>query len=167
MSMTQDDKTRLKEFFATLKDIIIDIVEHPRPTIPGRHHVIIKAAWTELSGKIEGVPAQIDLQENEAKFDDHGLTGKQLAFKLALFWQAHDELLDQGRAKDGIGKVLAWWKRWFPAFKRTLATADVILDSMAQVVIPLGALKEFKKGVEACVQRSEEEYSEYPDTMIV
>jgi hypothetical protein len=36
-----------------------------------------------------------------------------MAFKLALFWQAYDELLDQGRAKDGIGKALAWWKRWF------------------------------------------------------
>lgn len=164
--MTQDDKTRLKEFVTALKDVLTDIVKHPRPSIPG-HHASIELAWTELSGKIENVPVQIDLQDNEKRFDDHGLTGKQLTFKLALFWQAHDELLDLGRAKDGVGKPLSWWKRWFPACKRALTTADVVLDSMAQVVIPLGALKEFKKGVEACVQRSEEDYSDLPESMIV
>ncbi len=165
--MTQDDKTQLKQFLDALQDLLTDIVYQPRPAIPGRHHAIIQAAWTELSGKLGGVKAEIDSDNKGAEFDNHGLSGKQLTFKLALFWHANDELKDLGGAKDGIGKILRWWKRWFPACRRTLAAADVVLDSMAQVVIPLGALKEFKKGVECCVHRSEEEYHELPDTMVV
>jgi hypothetical protein len=165
--MTSEDKAELKKFLTVIKDLLGDIVYNPRPSIPGRHHANIEFAWTELSQRIANITEQIDLADNETKFENHGLTGKQLTFKLALFWQAHDELLDVGRAKDGVGKQLSWWKRWFRKCKWALTTADVVLDSMAQVVIPLGALKEFKKGVETCVQRSEEHYAEMPDAMDV
>lgn len=165
--MTLEDKAELKKFLTAIQGLLTDIVYNPRPVIPGRHHAIIDMAWKELSPKLGIISAQIDAQANETNFDAHGLSGKQLTFKLALFWQAHDELLDLGYTKEGVGKQLSWWRRWFRRCKWALTTADVVLDSMAQVVIPLGALKEFKKGVEACVQRSEEDYSELPDNMIV
>lgn len=174
MVMTPEDKEQLKKFLRAIKELLEDIVKHPRPAIPGRHHAILAASWGELSPAQNGEKDifqkgedEINKSENDQKFVDHGLTGKQLTFKLALFWQAHDELLDIGRTKDGIGKALPWWKRWLPGCRRALIMGDVVLDSMAQVAVPFGPIKEFKKGIEACVQRSEEEYHDLPDTTIV
>ena len=74
---------------------------------------------------------------------EHGLTGKELQRKLRIFYKARTIFLEKyNNAKVNIARELA---------KRFLDAMDVILDSLANVIPPLGAVKEFKNSIEVVI----------------
>src|SRR5205823_1159525 len=142
----EESLRRLREFLRQVESMLADLVEHPRPVIPGRYHESMNAAWSAV--RVNFKTATDALQMPRAsnirpKLEQFGLTGPQLVFKLSIFQHARDELMDYGTAKDGQQRKRRWWKRWLGLFKPALKVADVILGSLVAVLPVLEAIKEY------------------------
>jgi hypothetical protein len=152
----------LREFLRQVEKLLKDLVENPRPAIPGRHHESMSAAWTEVQGNFNIAinalnptdPGMIATLEDELQ--SRGLTGPQLIFKLNVFRHALENLLDHGTAKYGQEqrKKPRWWARFLGFFTRALKAADVILDSL-KTVPGVEQIKEFKEAVESGAELGE------------
>jgi len=48
-SISNEEARRLlREFLRQVEKLLQDLVENPRPAIPGRHHESMSAAWTDV-----------------------------------------------------------------------------------------------------------------------
>ena len=145
----------LRDFLSQVEKILAAVAYNPGPVIRSRHHDKLRAAWDDVRPKFS--LAISSLQEPSAsniteRLAEVGLTGPQLVFKLSIFRQAHDELTDHGMpAAEEKPKKMRWWERWVSLLKPTLKAANVILGSLAKVLPPVEAIKEFKEAVEAAV----------------
>ncbi|UEM08995.1 hypothetical protein J4G43_030115 [Bradyrhizobium barranii subsp. barranii] len=160
-SISDEEARRLLvEFLRQVEKVLQDVVENPRPTIPGRHHESMRVAWNDVKGKFTVAigalsptdPIAIETLEGELR--DRGLTGPQLIFKLNVFRHARENLLDHGTAKDGQEqrKKPRWFARFFRFFSGTLKAADVLLDSLAAVPgvgLAVWPIKEFKEAIDS------------------
>lgn len=79
----------------------------------------------------------------EYGLEEHGLTGYELQRKLNIFYRTRDLFLKKYN-KAAISIARGFAKRFFDAM-------DVILDSLASVLPPLGAVKEFKNSIEVVI----------------
>jgi hypothetical protein len=81
----------LRELLRQLEKLLQEVVESPRPAIPGRHHESMSAAWTDVQGKFSvAINALNPTDPNavaplEEALQERGLTGPQLIFKLSIF----------------------------------------------------------------------------------
>lgn len=160
-SISDEEARRLLvEFLRQVEKVLQDVVENPRPTIPGRHHESMSAAWTDVKGNFTLAinalsptdPNAISTLEDDLR--KRGLTGPQLIFKLNVFRHARENLLDHGTAKYGQEqrKKRWWFARFFRFFSGALKAADVVLDSLAGVPgvgLAVEAIKEFKEAVDS------------------
>jgi len=148
-----EDVQVIKTFLEDIRRLLQDIVDHPRPFIPGRHHDELRAAWDpSVKGKFDGAIGQLTDPPTVLEgslFSDHGLTGAELAIKLRIFYQALDELRDEGQLRDYKDlKDVPLHPDLRRRTMRPLNAANVILDSLAQIIVMVGAIKEFKGTVE-------------------
>jgi hypothetical protein len=145
-----DDESRglLREFLRQLKKLLQDLVDNPRPAIPGRHHESMTDAWHDVSVSFDTAINALQPATVTAELQPRGLTGPQLIFKISVFQHARDRLLDHGTAAYGQQKKRRWWALFRRLFTGTLKAGDVILDSLG--LIPgIDAIKEFKGSVES------------------
>jgi hypothetical protein len=156
----------LREFLRQLEKLLQEVVENPRPAIPGRHHESMGAAWTDVQGNFSVAINALNPTDPsmvatlEEALQERGLTGSQLIFKLNIFRHAHENLLDHGTANYGQEqrKKPRWWARFLSFFTGALKAADVILDSLAGVPVmgqALEAIREFKEAVESGAELGE------------
>ena len=150
--MRPNDLEALKEFLDDLRKLLKDVVDKPRPLIPGRHHEALKEAWGSIELKFENVKMEINTNLWSTLMD-HGLTGVELDFKLKVFQHARDDLLDYGLAKDGDPKDPAYWPPFAWLFRRALKGANVILGSLAKIIPVAEPIREFKEAIEASIDK--------------
>jgi hypothetical protein len=148
-----DDFNRLDQLLSDLETILGDLIEHPRPAVPGRHHRTLREAWIGTD------ELRRDLHERLRGWDPNvapelgrvGLGGRDLRFKLEVFANARDELLDFGLAKEGDKTDLAWWERWIPHCQAVLRAGGVVVTSLAKVFSWAEPLNEFLGGTDAAL----------------
>ena len=147
---------RLREFLSRLEELLLEAIKSPE-IIPGRHLEAMLGAWTTVQPKLSTARSSLEVTAATniiPELQDAGLLGDELVFKLSVFNHAHDEFRDL-KAKPPIQSTdkPPWWKRWF---KRALKAGDVLLGSLAKVLPPLEAVKEYKESVEVGVELAEE-----------
>jgi hypothetical protein len=136
-------------FLQRLKTLLDDLNEKYRFALPGRFLESMDAAWVEVKPKFQ--EADVALQ-SDTTLDDlkaHGLIGPQLIFKLKIFEHARDELADHSNQPSQQDD--RWWNRWRGRFRYALKSADVILGSLAKVLLVLEPVKEFKEAIETAL----------------
>jgi hypothetical protein len=159
-SISNEEARRLlREFLRQVEKLLQDLVDNPRPVIPGRHHESMSAAWIDVQPNFAIAiaalsPTLSDIPTLERDLQVRGLTGPQLIFKLNVFRHARENLLDHGTAKDGQvqRRKRRWYVRFLRFFTGALKAADVILDSLAEVPVAgvaVKAIKEFKEAVDS------------------
>ena len=146
---------RLREFLRRIEYLLADLVEHPRPALPGRHHESMRLAWDatreNFAFAIRALASEMDF-ELLPKLREVSLVGDALVFKLSVFEHPYNELLDHGLASDGEPRATRWWQIWRKLFNRTLRAADVILGSLAKVLPVVEAITEYKEAIESGVE---------------
>ncbi len=145
MSIEKNDYRVLRQFLIDAgHDIKYLVTEHlPRLIIPSFENTI-REFYQGLEIIDRGINTAIE-QLKEVKqrdLNNHGLTGMELKRKLSIYYTAR-------KLKDRYRNVAPNFAKGFA--KRFLATIDVVLDSLAQILIPLGAVKEFKNSIEAVI----------------
>ncbi len=144
--MNEQDRQALKDFLTQLERHLTDLVSNPRPAVPGRHHESLIQAWSIVQPRFATVITAIDSREHDTGLPAHGLTGPELNFKLGVWRQAREEMLDHGLAKDGAGKDEPWWKRFRSCLGTLLETGNFIMGTLAAVIPHAHAIKEFMEG---------------------
>lgn len=79
----------------------------------------------------------------EIELAEHGLTGYELKRKLRIFYRTRDLFLEK-YSKTAVRIARGFARRFFDAM-------NVVLDSLASVLPPLGAVKEFKNSIEVVI----------------
>jgi hypothetical protein len=166
-SISDEEARRLlREFLKQVEKLLQDVVENPRPAIPGQLHESMSAAWTEVQGKFATAITGLSTTDSNVLGTLHnelqmrGLTGPQLIFKLDVFRHAHQKLSNHGTAKYGQEqrKKRGWFARFCGFFTGALKAADVILDSLTGVPgvgLAVESIREFKEAVESGVELGE------------
>jgi hypothetical protein len=144
--LNEQDRQALKDFLNQLENHLIDMVYHPRPALPGRHHEALFQAWAKVQPRFATLIRQIDSRDHDAQLQDHGLSGSELSYKLGIWRQAREEALDHGLAKDGVAKDESWWKRFRSCLGTVLETGNFIMGTLASVIPHAHAIKEFMEG---------------------
>jgi hypothetical protein len=151
----------LQEFLGQVEKLLQDLVDNPRPVIPGRHHESMRDAWKDVQPKfgaaISALTNPTDPGTIEEALRARGLTGAQLIFKLNVFRHALENLLDHGTAKDVKDGLVQprerrWWVRFLRWYTGALKAADVILHSLAGVPVVgvfTESISEFKEAVDS------------------
>lgn len=153
------DYDELKEFIEDLEMILGDLIQSQRPIIPGRHHKRLQEAWEMSKVYCDYFKEELESRPRNvaSAMQFAGLTGKQFRFKIGLFRQARDELLDLGLPSDAKTKKLAWLKRWFPRAKDFINSASVIVGSLARMIPGGEFLNEFLGSVCVAIDIGEKE----------
>jgi hypothetical protein len=130
---------RLREF---LYDLMVVLSENHLIAVPVRHHVKMKAAWTDVQPMFSALIKKLEVKQSDEKknlikeLGDVGLMGNQLDFKLSIFKQAYDEFLDYpspwSSSPSHIGggtrklSFVRRVRRWLGLFKRVFKFDDAI-----------------------------------------
>jgi hypothetical protein len=157
-SPSQSDLDDLGSLLGFLERFFDDLIDNPRPAIPGRHHDAVKSAWEELKSLFpELVKEVVNAQrlQRDGELATVGLGGEQIRLKLAIAKQNRDELLDIGLASVGDRKDSVWWSRWIPAAKSFLKSAGVVVGSLAKAIPWVEPLKEFIGAVSSLLDIAE------------
>src|SRR5262245_50225893 len=149
------ERKELIELLQDLEEMFDDLIKHPRPAIPGRHHKALRKAWLRTTKIREDLRGVISNTNSAPQLSEAGLGGDHLRFKLGLFTHSRDELLDMGLAGDGDPKDTSWWQRWMPRFKSVLSSAGVIVGSLAKAFPWAEPLNEFLGAVGAALELGE------------
>lgn len=135
-----EDRDRLVEFLDEVRSLLKRLLGEEDLFRPG----LTRALWLafddlERQRHFANAQDRLGSGELDGPLIDHGLTGAQLDLKLTLFESAQRELDTTGRR----GRRRAWG--WL------LRVTNVLLTSLANVIPPLGAVKEFKDATEAAL----------------
>ena len=163
---TDPEIRQLQEFVWELRELLEDVVNNPRPAIPGRHHKRFKAAWEDVAFPVEpdggfyghgflwlvknldGIETPGESQQPvRQKLSDVGLIGVPLDFKLGVYHHARDEYLDYGTVAQMQSEPKSRWPGMRKLFGRVLQTAGVILGSTASQIPGGEYIKEFVEDV--------------------
>jgi hypothetical protein len=145
----KDLKEFLDEFVELIDDVLSDEHAHwfPRDLVGP-----MTRAWrNEASRKIDAIKSAIDAPQNQTAFDEAGLTGDQLKFKLAA-WRRAKEAAQKGPLSKGRRNwrqaVLSWLGLALRPLQGALKIANAILESIGMGFPPAHAVSEFKKMLE-------------------
>ena len=147
---------RLREFLSHLEQLLLVVATKSPEIIPGRHQEAMLAAWKTVQPKFAAARSKLEFKAATgiiSRLREAGLLGDELVFKLSIFNHAHDEFRDARMKAEVQLADQPWWKRWF---KRAMKAGDVILGSLAKVLPPLEAVKEYKESIEAGMELGEE-----------
>lgn len=155
-SISNDESLRrLREFLRQLEELLAELTEHPAVLIPGRHHDPMKAAWVSVRPKFPMLVKQLETTAASnviPALKTAGLLGDELIFKLSIFDHARDELRDSLASRTEApreGLLKRGWRALGKLWKRALEAGDVILGSLASVLPPAEAIKEYKEAAES------------------
>jgi len=136
--MNDHDRARLVEFMGSLERDLPEVMEFFRGGAYAAEIELASDAWRDISEK--AVIAQCYEAVQDAafgrRFDDAGLSGVQLEFKLGLIERAWK------RWKGTQGRIDKRIRTWLEA-------VDVVLGSFAKVAPVAEILLEFKEGLQA------------------
>jgi hypothetical protein len=149
---------QLRRFLDTLHDELQWALDR-HPEWFGRRHREFIDAWRELQERFEAARRGLEEVDPDALARE-GLTGAQLRLKLALFDDALDHLRGSSPPGDGPRGPLARLRRLLGRrrgvarlFDKLLEVANVILDSLGDVIPGAGAIGEFKDEVKSRLDR--------------
>jgi hypothetical protein len=144
-----DDREALKDFLVRLRALLDYLAQDPEGLFRPELRPLVAAAWKEVvaEGRFEDLERAIDSGEYDQGIVEHGLRGTQLEFKIATF----DSYL--GDVQEAGGKRFFTGARLRKAVPGALQGANVIVDSVAAFIPPVGLIKEFKMGVEAAIAK--------------
>jgi hypothetical protein len=124
-------KDFLDEFVELIDDVLSDEQAHwfPRDLVGP-----MRRAWkNEVSRKIDAIKSAIDAPQNQTAFDDAGLTGDQLKFKLAAWRYAKEAAQKRPlskRRRTWRQAVLSWLGFALRPLQGALKIANAILESI-------------------------------------
>jgi hypothetical protein len=142
-----DELARLADFFQLLRDLLSRLISRTNPLLSDRAIALLATAWEELEAehRFEDAQRLIRSGDFDAGLTDHGLRGEQLRLKLdtaeraiEAFDRQERRLVSRVRTKR---RILTW----------ALKAANVVVDSVAIVVPPVAAIKEFKNSTEVAL----------------
>jgi hypothetical protein len=134
------DRDELRAFVYELWDLLRTIVEDGR-FIPEGWADDVQGAWASVQERFAQLILSLDGTNIPwPDLDNHGLTGPELRLK-RRGWRAR--IFAFGRRIN---------RRWV---RSALRWADMLLDSLALVFPPAGAIKEFKEGLENLIEEAE------------
>jgi hypothetical protein len=144
-----DDREALKGFLVRLRALLDFLADDPAGLFRPELRPLVAAAWKEVveTRRFEELESAIDSGELDLNMVEHGLHGAQLEFKIATF-DSYLRDVQVARAKRFFTSA-----RLRQAVPNALQGANVIVDSVAAFVPPVGLIKEFKMGVEAAVSK--------------
>jgi hypothetical protein len=144
-----DDRKALKDFLVRLRALLDYLADDPEGLFRPELRPLVSAAWKEVveTRRFEELESAIESGEYDQNMVEHGLQGAQLEFKIATF-DSYLGDVQVARAKRFFNGV-----RLRQAVPEALQGANVIVDSVAAFVPPVGLIKEFKMGVEAAVAK--------------
>ena len=150
--MNAKDRTALIDFVASTREVIDWIVNNARQLFPDRFadeqtSLLLRAAWEAAKPDLDRLNDAIRSQEHDAKLDAHGLSGPQLAFKLAVFRRIFEPF--QRRVirprptflRPKTPRVWRWVLRWTSWLLRCI---DDIFESLVDATGIGGAIEEIK-----------------------
>ncbi len=148
-ALPTDDREALKDFLVRLRALLDYLADDPEGLFRPELRPLVAAAWKEVveTRRFEELESAIDSGEYDQKMVEHGLHGAQLEFKIATF----DSYL--GDVREAGAKQFFRGVRLREAVPDALQAGNVIVDSVAAFVPPVGLIKEFKMGVEAAVAK--------------
>ncbi len=147
MSTEENDRLAIKQFLLDAAyDIKYLVTEHLGVLIRSEFEDLIREFYQGLEVVDSGInSAMIKLGEVPREYlQEHGLTGAELKRKLSIYYRAR-EVKDQYLRKRKPSGLIRWFVRRF------IAAIDVVLDSLAQILPPLGAVKEFKDSLSTVI----------------
>ena len=158
-----EELRRLKDFLEQLRSVLQSVVDQPEDIVPGRHRELMHFAWGEVLSEFDRLAAAIS-PNNRPVLEGVGLVGFRLRFELGVFDDARARLLDHAsevfshqpwtvetRPQSVSPKSRGWKRglRWL--LKKCLGSGDVVLGSLASLFPPAEAIKQFKEGIEQCI----------------
>jgi hypothetical protein len=144
-----DDREALKDFLVRLRALLDHLAQDPEGLFRPELRPLVAAAWKEVVAerRFEDLEDAIDSGAYDQGIVEHGLWGAQLEFKIATF----DSYF--GEVQEARGKRFFTSARLRKAVPNALQGANVIVDSVAAFIPPVGLIKEFKMGVEAAIAK--------------
>jgi hypothetical protein len=141
--MTPQERATIRAFLIAVRNILGAVVEGRDQYIPEQLRNDLAASWEELQTAFEEADAWLEQAgpEDEEQLRQHGFTGAQLRFKVLNLFR-------------GRRRAFRWWPS-MRTLRELLSAADVALESLAALIPPVGAIKEFKQAVEHSLPQEE------------
>ena len=131
-----NDKQLVERFLTNLRDFLNELIEEHDRLFAKPLVSPMRDAWKDAKPRFDEVLAALK-NIDESVLKHHGLTGRELTFKLKIV-----EYLWESFQSNFLGKVL----------KRLLKAMDNLLDSVLAALGLPNPIKEMKDGVDASIK---------------
>lgn len=158
--MNELDRRALIQFIAAVEAHLLRILRQfvEFPLVAGRLDALsLRAAWDEVRPKFAELIRAIESREYDARLLQAGLSGAQLAFKLAIF-----EMASQAFRQEAEGRWSGMTGQWISIrikklLVKLLAAINLLMGSIAHAIHVAEPIKEFKEGLEQLLDLEEPE----------
>jgi hypothetical protein len=162
--MTNEDRQNLIMIVGDTKEqlgtIILDDLRG-KESMSNRHLLqALREAWSEVVPKFDQLIRAIEGTEYDGSLEEAGLSGRQLAFKMKLFYTAREDLIrDRQRLKrNWLASFLPAWlvklfsKKIKDPVVSFLKAVNLVLGSLAHAIPLSESIKEMKEGLEQLLE---------------